>query len=143
MAQVRNLTPFSVELLVFPDASGQEISLLVISACFTEDSSGLLAPWMPQPPVRVADEHFGDPASSSIRHEADVALDGLSRHQCGARLVADGDLTHFLLADRADGQERLGRDHHGAFGAHGHVIANVDVTVVDHAVEGRADPGVG
>jgi hypothetical protein len=74
MAQVRNLTPFSVELLVFPDASGQEISLLVISACFTEDSSGLLAPWMSQPPVRVADEHFGDPASSSIRHEADVAL---------------------------------------------------------------------
>src|SRR5688572_2246977 len=74
MAQITNHTPFSTEILVFPDASGQEISLLVISACFTKDSNGLLVPAKTQRPVQVANEHFGDPASTSVRHEADVAL---------------------------------------------------------------------
>ncbi len=74
MIELDNRTPFAAQLLVVPDAEGQEISLLVVAATFGLDSNGDLVPLDPQPPVCLADEHYGDPASSSVRREAETAL---------------------------------------------------------------------
>jgi len=71
---VDNRTPFSTELFSFPDSQGQEIAVLVLSAAFVFDQNGNVFTLDPQPPVRIADEHFGDPASTSIRYESDTAL---------------------------------------------------------------------
>jgi hypothetical protein len=74
MIEVDNRTPFATQLLTLPDAEGQEISVLVVNATFGLDPSGELAPLDPQPDVCLADEHHGDPASSSVRREAETAL---------------------------------------------------------------------
>jgi hypothetical protein len=74
MTLLENRSLFAAELFAFPDTEGQEISLLVVVATFEVNENGGLEPITPQPPVRVADEHFGDPALSSVRYEADVAL---------------------------------------------------------------------
>jgi hypothetical protein len=74
MAHINNRSPFASEQFAFPDTDGQEISLLVIAATFEENTSRLMEPTIPQPPVRAADKCFGDPAFSSVRYEADIAL---------------------------------------------------------------------
>jgi hypothetical protein len=38
------------------------------------DAKGRLQPVDPQPPLRLADEHYGDPARSSLRFESDTAI---------------------------------------------------------------------
>lgn len=74
MIELENRTPFAAQLLAVPDADGQEVSLLVVAATFATADDGALVPAQPQPPVCLADEHFGDPASSSVRREAETAL---------------------------------------------------------------------
>ena len=74
MTLLDNRSLFAAELFAFPDAEGQEISLLVVVATFEINENGDLEPITPQVPVRVADEHFGDPALTSVRYEADVSL---------------------------------------------------------------------
>lgn len=71
---IDNHCPFSGELFCFPDSQGQEILLLVLMATFEEREGKVLQPLHPPIPIRVADEHFGNPALSSVRYEADVAL---------------------------------------------------------------------
>ena len=74
MVPVHNMSPFATELFSFPDLSGQEVLLLVVAATFAIDAGRAYAV-VPQPPVCVADEFYGDPAASSIRLEANVALE--------------------------------------------------------------------
>lgn len=75
MVPIHNKSPFAAQVMSFTDPDGQEVLLLVISATFTCDEAQRVAAAYPQPPVRVADEHYGDPANSSVRFEADVALE--------------------------------------------------------------------
>jgi hypothetical protein len=75
MVPLHNKSPFASELFSFPDIEGQEVLLLVIAATFACDDVRQFHPVDPQPPVCVADEHYGDPTSTSIRFEADVALE--------------------------------------------------------------------
>ncbi len=75
MTYVDNRTPFTTELFSFPDKKGQEIQLLVVAATFEANADSELVPIVPQTPVKVADEYFGDPALSSVRYEADIALE--------------------------------------------------------------------
>ncbi len=63
-----------MELLSFPDKDGQEIAVLVIVAAFEIDSAGRAEQLEIQPEVRLTDEYFAEPASSSLRYEADVAV---------------------------------------------------------------------
>lgn len=71
-----NRTPFSAEKFVLPDKEGQEILLVVVVASFeARHPGGSLELAKEQSSVRVVDEYYGDPASSSIRYEGNLALE--------------------------------------------------------------------
>ena len=72
---VDNHTPFSSELFSFPDLDGQEAQVLVVRATYRKGSTDQLEVVPEQLPIQIADEHFGDPALSSVRYEADVAIE--------------------------------------------------------------------
>jgi len=69
---VENHTPFSAESFVVPDKNGQELHILVVSAAF-EEREGTFGLAGEQSPIRAADVYRGDPTSSSVRYESDVA----------------------------------------------------------------------
>jgi hypothetical protein len=75
VTQVDNRSPFAAEAFTLLDREGQEVRLLVISASFEEVSGRGFEPIIPQPPVRLVDEHFGDPAGSSVRYPSEIALE--------------------------------------------------------------------
>lgn len=72
---LENRTPFAAATHVQLDDEGQEVLLVMVSASFSDASySGTLEIATEQLPVCFADEPFGDPALSSNRYEADIAL---------------------------------------------------------------------
>jgi hypothetical protein len=70
---LENRTPFAAATHVQVDAEGQEVLVLMLSASFEADGVGL-RPAGEQTPVAFADVPNGDPALSSTRYEADIAL---------------------------------------------------------------------
>jgi hypothetical protein len=70
---VYNYTPFAAETFVIAGKDGQEVLILVVSAAFHGSGGATLSLAEEQPVIRASDEHFGDPATSSVRYEADVA----------------------------------------------------------------------
>ncbi|MBV0890913.1 DUF2169 domain-containing protein [Paracoccus sp. Z118] len=70
---IENRTPFDLKLHVQMDADGQEVTVLMLSASFTADPSGRLSVAEAQLPVTYADIPRGDPARSSLCHDADIA----------------------------------------------------------------------
>lgn len=71
-----NRIPFSAEKFVLPDQEGQEVLLVVVVAAFeAERPGGPLQLAEEQSPVRPVDEHYGDPARSSVQYESDLALE--------------------------------------------------------------------
>lgn len=76
MIHLENRGAFPAELFSFPDVDGQEHEVLVVAATFVQGAAeGVLVPAVEQEPVRVADVHFGDPALSSLRYEAETAVE--------------------------------------------------------------------
>ena len=72
---LENRTPFSVDSYALPDADGQEVFLGLFSASFRgADETSPLEPAEDQVPVTLSDVFFGDPACSSTRYEADIAV---------------------------------------------------------------------
>jgi len=71
---VENRTPFSASKFIVPDPDGQEMILLVVAASFVSAGATTLKVAEQQRPVCDADQYYGDPASSSVRFEADLAL---------------------------------------------------------------------
>ena len=74
MAHIDNHSPFPAELFSFPDLQGQEVLVLVVSVTF-DASHGELTPADKQSPIQVADRHFGKPELTSVRREAEVAVE--------------------------------------------------------------------
>jgi hypothetical protein len=71
---IENRTPFAAATHVQPDADGQEVLVVLLSASFEADPGrDGLRPAEEQLPVIFGDVPFGDPAVSSTRHEADIA----------------------------------------------------------------------
>lgn len=71
--QIENRTPFDVQVHVQPDAEGQEVTVLMLSASFTADAEGRLSVAEAQLPVAMGDVSRGDPVRSSVRFDADIA----------------------------------------------------------------------
>lgn len=72
---VENRTPFLADTHVEPNADGQEVVVVIISATFQgENPSAVLAPASEQLPIAFSDVPFGNPAASSTRYEADIAI---------------------------------------------------------------------
>lgn len=72
MLQLRNDTPYPATLAVFPDERGVETLYVVMKATFVLADGIELAP--KQLPLRAADVHWGDPASSSLRYASEMHL---------------------------------------------------------------------
>jgi hypothetical protein len=76
VAELLNLSPFNAQLLPSMDRHDEDLALVVLAGRFVMPPAGrpiLDAPAVheEQLPVRLADEHWGDPASSSLRHEGE------------------------------------------------------------------------
>jgi hypothetical protein len=72
---LENRTPFETASYTLPDADGQEVFLGLFSASFQgAEDMAVLKPAEEQLPVTLSDVPFGDPALSSTRYEADIAI---------------------------------------------------------------------
>ena len=75
---LQNSTPFTAEKFILLDQHGQEVLLLIVVSSFESQT-----PFQPlelakdQSLIRLVDEYYGDPGTSSIRYESDVALEKL------------------------------------------------------------------
>ncbi len=74
MIHLDNRSPFPAELLSLPTVDGQEAQVLVVSATYEQAEKGSLVPAAEQRPVPLADEYFGNPVVSSVRYEAETAI---------------------------------------------------------------------
>ena len=74
MWQVDNRTPFAAERGWVRDRDGAEVWLVAVKASFDILPDGSTVPSAEQPPVLRVPAYFGDPATSSIRYEADLVL---------------------------------------------------------------------
>lgn len=76
--QLVNLTPFAAELLPAMDREDEDLALVVVAGRFALPPGGRPRVDPPavheqQQPVRLADEHWGDPATSSLRYEGQAS----------------------------------------------------------------------
>lgn len=74
MLELRNRTPFRVELFPAWDREGREVVLLVVKASFNLNPTGEVALSDEQVPIQYSDEFYGAPGQSSVRYESDLAL---------------------------------------------------------------------
>src|SRR5258707_10062569 len=74
MLQLVNKTPFQCALSVFANPDGVECAYAAVKATFTIKSRQGPRLADEQLPVRMKDEHYGDPAASSIRYAAEASL---------------------------------------------------------------------
>jgi hypothetical protein len=72
MLQFENNTDFAVRLSVLPDRDGVDTLFMVVKATF--DLVPQLALAENQIPVTMADEHWGDPATSSVKYGSELHL---------------------------------------------------------------------
>ena len=72
--ELKNLTPFAVGLGVCLDRDGRDVAVAVLKATWHVGTTGVLevAPPDGQQPVRLADEHHGDPGATSVRYASDL-----------------------------------------------------------------------
>ena len=76
MLQINNATPFKSQLMLFANREGVDTVYALIKGTFTFDDSLHVSP--EQLPITVADEHYADPATSSVRSPSDVSLEKLA-----------------------------------------------------------------
>jgi hypothetical protein len=70
----QNLTPFASGLGFCQDCDGREMAVAVVKATYRFDARGRIEPAPPdeQLPVFLADQHHGDPATTSVRYASDI-----------------------------------------------------------------------
>ncbi|WP_437277908.1 DUF2169 domain-containing protein [Sorangium sp. So ce375] len=73
MLQLRNQTPFKASIAVFQDAHGVDTLYVAIRATFTF-RGGALRVADAQEPLKLADEYWGEPGQTSLKHAADMHL---------------------------------------------------------------------
>jgi hypothetical protein len=72
---IENRTPFNAAKYVLPDPEGQETVVVVVAATFEGSTAESLKLADVQRAPHDADVYFGDPGLSSVRYEADIALE--------------------------------------------------------------------
>lgn len=93
MLQLKNQTPFKASLMLLPDRSGVDCVVTVVKATFTIGDRLEIA--SDQVDLVLADEYFGEPATSSVRVPTDVSLEkpGTDVLVLGHAWAPDGGLT--------------------------------------------------
>ncbi len=72
--EIRNRTPFVAGFLVGLDRDAAEQLVVCVRGTWSIDPKGRLAVLADPPPLLAADEHVGEPGTSSVRYEADLGL---------------------------------------------------------------------
>nr|WP_321400688.1 DUF2169 domain-containing protein [uncultured Desulfobacter sp.] len=70
-----NTTGMEAELTLIADKDARDQCVVVVKGTFTVDALGQLTLADTQKPLVYADEHYGDPGTTSIRYECDFALE--------------------------------------------------------------------
>ncbi|WP_437755071.1 DUF2169 family type VI secretion system accessory protein [Sorangium sp. So ce1389] len=73
MLQLKNSTPFKANIALFPDASGVDTLFVAVRATFAV-RAGVLRVSEEQVPPKFADEYWGEPGQTSLKHTADLHL---------------------------------------------------------------------
>lgn len=73
MLQLHNTSPFVAEMFGFPDCDGVDTLFVAVKGTFRCDASGVRIADAQQP-VTLADEHWGEPGESSLRHASEAHL---------------------------------------------------------------------
>ncbi|HSN88793.1 MAG TPA: DUF2169 domain-containing protein [Thermoanaerobaculia bacterium] len=73
MLQLKNTSPFKASMALFPDASGVDTLYVAVRATFTV-RAGALSVAERQEPLKLTDEYWGEPGTSSLKHPGDVHL---------------------------------------------------------------------
>ncbi len=74
MQIAQNTTGMQADLCVAADKDARDYCVVVVKGTFKTNSRGEMSLAEEQRPLVTADEHYGDPATSSIRYECDFAL---------------------------------------------------------------------
>jgi hypothetical protein len=72
MLELSNKTPFAVALVPASDKDDADFAVVMVKATFGWDHTGVLVPSEEQVPVLLADEHWGEPGTSSLKYASDV-----------------------------------------------------------------------
>lgn len=72
MLQLKNPTPFAASLMLLPDMNGVDALFGIVKGTFAVGPQLTIAE--EQVPVTMADQHYGEPATTSIRAPSDVGL---------------------------------------------------------------------
>ncbi|MCA9711895.1 MAG: DUF2169 domain-containing protein [Myxococcales bacterium] len=73
MLQMKNASPFEAQFFGFPDVDGVDTLYVVVKGTFEIGESGLRIAEQQQP-VTLADEYWGEPGESSLRHASEAHL---------------------------------------------------------------------
>ncbi|EYF02870.1 DUF2169 family type VI secretion system accessory protein [Chondromyces apiculatus] len=73
MLQLKNTSPFKASMALFPDAAGVDTLYVAVRATFTVRGGALQVAEV-QEPLKLADEYWGEPGASSLKHAADLHL---------------------------------------------------------------------
>jgi hypothetical protein len=73
MLQLANRTPYGAERAVLLDLDGSEIWVVAVKATFEIHDARLVVAEK-QDPVRLVDEYYGEPGTSSIKYESELAF---------------------------------------------------------------------
>ncbi len=73
MLQLKNRTKFKAMIMMAPDAQGVETLFAIVKGTFDVTPAGVKLAEA-QLPIVPADEHYGDPAASSVKVPSDVSL---------------------------------------------------------------------
>ena len=74
MLQLKNHTPFEASIAAFPDPKGVQSVYAAVKATFSIRKPTGIELATPQPPIVPADEHWDDPAVTSIKYPGEVTL---------------------------------------------------------------------
>lgn len=74
MQIVANTTGMLAGLTVIPDKDARDYCVVVVKGTFDVDGSGNMRPAADPVPLVYADQHYGDPETTSVRYECDFAL---------------------------------------------------------------------
>src|SRR4051812_46714942 len=120
-----NMTGMQAGLCVATDKEARDICVVVVKGTFKTSAHGKMTLAREQRPLGAADEHHGDPATTSIRYECDFALEkpltdvivvgkavspsGQRVKQLGVRLEVQGQKKDLLVLGERHWARSLGR----------------------------------
>lgn len=72
--QLENTTPFAADHYAVCSESGADLLAIMVKGTYEFDQKGKLAIAMPQQPIELADQYYGEPGKSSLKYASDFSI---------------------------------------------------------------------